>query len=132
VLHHEQFMPLSALSPDLHSPIEHMVGTIKGKIRKWARSHDRHSPDLYSAAYWQRNVNAIMEGVAVGAADHCQGSITKWSNCVRIVAANKGDAVLCKVSPQKLAQRVGPRKDWVLDLVEEKGTGGGWAPAAYC
>jgi hypothetical protein len=30
-LHWDQFIPLPPLSPDLHSPIEHMVGTIEGQ-----------------------------------------------------------------------------------------------------
>jgi hypothetical protein len=50
-------MPLPPLSPDLHSPIEHMVGTIKGKIKS-GREQDKHS--LFEAATWQRAVTGIM------------------------------------------------------------------------
>lgn len=143
-LHWDQFMPLPSLSPDLHSPIEHMVGTIKGEIKRWARGQDKHSPDLFSAAYWQAGVTGIMNKFVVGgpscAANHCNGSITKWKNCVKIVAANKGDVVDCEVSPPQLKRKRGgqpkapllPRAEWPMVHVQEKGTGGGWAPAAYC
>lgn len=143
-LHWDQFMPLPPLSPDLHSPIEHMVGTIKGKIKRWAREQDKHSPTLFEAATWQRAVTGIMNEFVVGgvscAANHCMGSITKWKNCVKIVAANKGDVVDCEISPPELKRKRGrqpnaarlPRAEWPMVHVQEKGTGGGWAPAAYC
>jgi hypothetical protein len=33
------------------------------------------------------------------------GSITKWKNCVKIVAANKGDVVDCEISPELKRKR---------------------------
>lgn len=135
LLHWEQFMPLPALSPDLHQIIEHMVGTIKARLKAWARQQDKHDPALFQAATWQRAVNDIVSTITAGdlpfVINHCQGSITKWRSCVKIVAADRGVPVHCKVSPPK-NKRGGQRKDWEAVDVEEKGTGGGWAPAAYC
>jgi hypothetical protein len=65
-----------------------------------AREQDKHS--LFEAATWQRAVTGIMNEFG-GCVHHVQlitaGSITKWKNCVKIVAANKGDVVDCEISP---------------------------------
>jgi hypothetical protein len=147
VLHPHQFMPLTSKTPDLHQPVEHFVGTLKGRVYKWAREDgDIYSDELLEAGTWQvqldRLVAVTMEGPLESAAApmHVQGSLAKWGNCIRIVAAEAGEEVECVVEPGKhgVKKSVGrPKKQQRCEergpvTKIEYGTAGRWPPAAYC
>lgn len=60
VLHAQHYMPLSGKSPDLHSPVEHMVQILKCSIRHWIRESETHSSHMYYARSWKHDLQSVV------------------------------------------------------------------------
>jgi hypothetical protein len=149
VFHAEQYMPLSSKSPDLHQPVEHFVGVLKGQVKKWVQHEaDIFDPEMFKAVTWQRVVESALQKLMAGAEPdaprYVRGSIAKWRNCVKIVAADEDQLVQCQHTPglnSKPSKRArnAPAADAAADpvelvtnITEERGTAGRWPPACYC
>lgn len=114
----EQWMPLSAVSPDLHSPVEHMVGTLKREVHEKILDADQNDPRLKTGKVYQQ---FILEAVAKrGNSEkgrkHIAGSVRKLPFICRILAAQQGEVL-------KLTYSFGgaDAKEY-----EVRGTAGGW------
>jgi hypothetical protein len=156
VFHAEQYMPLSSKSPDLHQPVEHFVGVLKGKVKKWAQQEaDIYDPVMFKARTWQSivecSVQQLMAGAEPDAPRFVKGSIAKWRNCVKIVPADVDQLVQChhtaglhsKPATAKRARSApaaaaaaaaaAPAEAPLVTVTtEERGTAGRWPPACYC
>ena len=128
VLLPQQFMPLVKTTPDIHCPVEHMIGTLKAKVKQKAWEHVMDA-DLYDAAVWQRWLNeAVAEyGNGVNGRKHISGSFRKQKCICEILRTPQGEFVVVKfVFGDGGANPTGrKRSEW-----EVAGTGGGWIPVA--
>ena len=88
----EQWMPLSLVSPDLHSPVEHMVGTLKYMIRILMIEGDLHRPELRKGKAYQEMIDqAVAErGNGAEGRHHIAGSVRKLPHICHILAAEQG------------------------------------------
>lgn len=114
----EQYMPLSKVSPDVHSPIEHLVGTIKREV-KFHFLEDGHSDEaLREGRTYQVLINNAVRDRANGAAGrkHIRRSVDKQHIICKILAAPKGYqfSVRYRFGDEKVANH------------EVQGTAGAW------
>lgn len=112
----EQFMPLSKVSPDLHSPIEHMVRTIKEFVKSEFHTGGRSDQELRQGRTYQEFVNNAVASKGNGPAGkaHIGGSVEKQEAICKVLAASKGKRFLTKVkNKQRLV--VGTAGGWIED-----------------
>lgn len=111
------YMPLSKISPDIHSPVEHMVGTIKREVKKAARACD-FSPRLWKGKTYQEFINDAVarRGNGESGKAHIGGSVKKQVTICRILAAEKGEMVMIDHVPGRRT----------ASQYQVPGTGGGW------
>lgn len=88
----EQFMPLSEVSPDIHSPVEHMVKTLKGYIREKMLDRDLNDASLWDGKTYQDFIDeaVAVRGNGASGRDHITGSVRKQNIICKILAAEKG------------------------------------------
>lgn len=88
----EQCMPLSKISPDIHSPVEHMVGTLKRAVRKQVLDGSLVDKALWKGRTYQQFVIAAVKAKGSGSAGrkHIRKSVVKQKIICRILAADKG------------------------------------------
>lgn len=88
----QQFMPLSKVSADIHSTVEHMVGTIKGEVRRLLLASDFGDAELWKGRTYQSFVNKAVASRGNGAKGkhHIGKSTEKQRIICRILAAEKG------------------------------------------
>lgn len=123
----EQYHPLVKVTPDLNSPVEHAVGTIKREIRDMLLSHDLHDPALWKAqlyrAFAEKAVLKRLTGVQ--GRHHIGGSVRKLPCILKILAADKGEPLVLEhvfgSEPGKPVPAPGPK-----DRYSVKGSGGEW------
>lgn len=123
----EQFHPIPDKTPDLNSPAEHAVGTVKHEVREMLLSYDMHSDDIKSGRLYQQFIRDAVEERLRGdkGKHHVGGSVRKLPKIVKILAAEKGQPVeLEHVFGTKVGEPVraaGPKDRYIVD-----GTAGGW------
>jgi len=121
----QQFMPLCEISPDIHSPVEHMVRTQKAFVRRKMQAEDPMGSKLGQAVTFQK---WILEGVqerGCGARGlhHISRSVEKLLCICQILAADEGQEVCVKYCfKDGGANRRGAKKE-VWNML---GTGGKW------
>ena len=88
----ELWMPLSKVSPDLHSPVEHMIGTIKRAILAAMLAQDLHSETLRKGKAYQEMIDKVVaeRGNGEQGRHHIQGSVRKLPFICQILAAAEG------------------------------------------
>ena len=121
-VHERQLMPLSKISPDIHSPPEHMVGTLKGDVRLKILGFDLSNELLWQGAQYQRWINdaVVARGNGPEGRKHILGSVRKQVIICRVLAADRGQDVHVDVV-------TGPAdKPVVSETVTLKGTAGAW------
>lgn len=90
----EQFMPLSEVSPDIHSPVEHMVKTVKTYVRGKMLDEDLNDDALWNGLTYQSFINeAVAErGNGVAGRKHVSGSVRKQEIICKILAAKRDES----------------------------------------
>ena len=88
----EQWMPLSAVSPDIHSPVEHMVGTLKRDVHERVLNEDPNDPSLKKGKTYQHFIRRAVasRGNSPAGDVHIAGSVRKLPYICEILAADKG------------------------------------------
>ena len=88
----EQYMPLSEVSPDIHSPIEHLVRTIKADVKKKFQKPGNTDAKLKQGRTYQVWINNAVRSKANGEAGrhHITSSVKKQEIICKILAANAG------------------------------------------
>ena len=135
VLLPQQFMPLVPVTPDLHSPVEHMVRTLKCFVRQLARDH-MHSDELYDASKWQewndlavrsRGSDRDANGNVVGNM-HVKRSVEKQYCICQILATPAGQKLIVKYTfgDGGANDKAGKPRGGKTTRWEVIGTGGGW------
>ena len=92
----QQWMPLCKVTPDIHSPVEHMVGTIKHYLKRKMRENLCAKDDLlFQASTYQDWVLAAVEEKGNGEAGrhHITRSVDKQKCICMILAAPKTEIV---------------------------------------
>lgn len=86
-----QYMPLSKVSPDIHSPVEHLVGTVKKCVRNAMLGCDLSDAQLWKGKTYQRFINNAVSTSGNGAdgQHHIGGSVKKQILICQILAAEK-------------------------------------------
>jgi hypothetical protein len=89
----QQWMPLAKVSPDIHSPVEHMVRTVKADVKRQLHAYDFNSPDLWKGPVYQQFIrNAVQtKGRGSYGLSHIKGSVAKWPKVCQILAAEPGE-----------------------------------------
>lgn len=117
----EQWMPLAKVSGDLHSPVEHMVGTVKHEVHEMMLDMDLNSPDLkLGRTYQDMILKAVAErGNGERGSKHIQGSVRKLPCICKILAAEKGQIVTLHYEFSDLRAKVhrvpGTAGAWIRD-----------------
>lgn len=95
LVHPEQYMPLTPITPDLHQVVENMVGTQKGHVKQCMEDETRRE-DLYVAATYQKYIAEGIRNKGNGAVGLSQirGSCAKQPHTCAIVAADKGTPLI--------------------------------------
>lgn len=95
LVHPEQYMPLTPITPDLHQVVENMVGTQKGHVKQCMEDETRRE-DLYVAATYQKYIAEGIKDKGNGAVGLSQirGSCAKQPHTCAIVAADKGTELI--------------------------------------
>lgn len=123
----EQYHPLVKVTPDLNSPAEHAVGTIKHAVRDMLLRHDLHDPRLWKGRVYREFVQQCLEErfAGVNGRHHVAGSVRKLPWIAAILAAPKGVPVhipyVFGSAPGEPVREPGPE-----DVHVVKGTGGAW------
>ena len=117
----QQFMPLSKVSPDIHSPVEHMVKTVKTFVREKMLDCDLNDGDLWKGKTYQGFIEAAVaqRGNGVDGRKHVTGSVRKQECICKILAAKDGE----RIEVRHVFGDPGPKKK---DRHVVVGTGGGW------
>lgn len=89
----QQIMPLCENSADLHCPVEHMVGTVKGGVRTELLDMDMNDAALWKGATYQRLIGQVVQlrGNGERGLKHIQRSVEKWPHVAAILAADKSE-----------------------------------------
>lgn len=136
-----QYMPLGPKMPDCHSPIEHMIGTIKGYVSRAFNNMDHHNPKLLSLQWYLDQVrDCVRELNGDAAKRHVLGSLQKWKFAVRLVASERSSTIHVHFPKGKYSKRGKGRPiDWDHERNKpkwlnkwENGVAGGWPPAYLC
>lgn len=87
-----QYMPLCPITPDIHSIVEHMVGTLKGWVRRKFLAMDLDSDEVLLGSTYQGLIRKAVQERGNGQAgrEHIQGSLRKWVHILDILSAEKG------------------------------------------
>lgn len=87
-----QYMPLSKVSPDIHSPVEHLVGTVKRCVRE-ALLRDLSDAQLWKGKTYQDFINNAVStrGNGEEGRHHVFGSVKKQILICKILAAEKSE-----------------------------------------
>lgn len=88
----EQFMPLEKISPDIHSPVEHMVGTLKRAVRERILDSDLNDDALWHGRTYQQYIqDAVHErGNGPAGSHHITSSVVKQRIICQILGAPAG------------------------------------------
>ena len=88
----QQVMPLPKVTPDLHCPIEHMVGTVKAYVRAKIFDFDVPDAELQMARTYQRWINEAVQEKGNGAAGrrHVTRSVDK-QKCIAQILSTPAD-----------------------------------------
>lgn len=88
----EQIMPLSKVSPDIHSPVEHMVGTIKRYVKREVLEADLNDSELWKGRTYQKYVNdaVSLRGNGEDGRKHISKSVEKQKIICQILAEKAG------------------------------------------
>lgn len=88
----EQMMPLSKVSPDVHSPVEHVVGTIKAGVTKMVQEGSLVDNALRNGVTYQRLVDAVIADKLTGpqGEKHVHSSVTKQEIICKILSSDRG------------------------------------------
>lgn len=108
-------------TPDIQSPAEHGVGTVKRDVREQLLQFDMHSDKLWEGRQYQEFVRNAVNARLTGEAGrhHVRGSVRKLPCILKILAADAGtDVTLHYVFGEDT-----PGKQRVHVV---KGTGGAW------
>lgn len=122
----QQIMPLPRVCPDIHCPVEHLVGTLKHWVTTKIRE-ERYgdSGKLYLGVTYQRWVRqAVAErGNGVSGRHHVSRSVEKQRWVCEILAAEEGAQVRCEFTFADGGEnRSGDKREvWFV-----RGTAGGW------
>lgn len=118
----EQIMPLSKVSPEVHCPIEHLVGTIKGCITADFNSGRKSDEELVQGRTYQEFINNAVaaKGNGTDGQHHISGSIEKQEIICKILMAKKGQRFTVDYTFGP------PRADGQKDTHEVVGTAGNW------
>lgn len=110
----EQFMPLSKVSPDLHSPIEHLVKTIKECVKSDFQDPRNSDEELRQGRTYQDFINnaVAMWGNSDSGKRHIKGSVVKQLIICRILAASKGKRFRV-LDHKKYREVVGTGGNWI-------------------
>lgn len=119
----EQFMPLVECTPDIHAPVEHMVGTLKRNVRKLMWSVPA---DLWVGKTYQMYLNNLVQTRGNGAAGrkHIAGSVRKQPLTCEILAAETDEIV--ELHYVFGGVRLPGKKDKRTRVWRVKGTAGGY------
>ncbi|MGV0990574.1 hypothetical protein [Limnohabitans sp.] len=121
----QQWMPLAKCTPDVHSPVEHMVGMIKDHLRDCIRENLHNEDDmLFKAATYQRWVRAAAADKGSGEVgqQRIRRSIDKQKCICQILAADKGKLVTVSHTFMHGSETVGNKQSKHV----VRGTGGEW------
>lgn len=123
VLFPQQFMPLTQVTPDIHSPVEHAVQRVKAHLKEkiWL---NLTSDDLFMLVTYQRWVQEAVE-LKLNHADgprQIKSSIAKQKCICQVLAADKGVNVEIEHVFGKSRGAAGNKKSTHTVV----GTGGGW------
>ena len=122
----QQFMPLPEATPDLHSPIEHLVRSVKACVRdKLMDGMSDPATDVLSGATYQAWLNeAVLERCNGECGMHAlRRSIEKQLCICQILSTPLGEKVWVRyVFGDDGVNATGKKKEWH----EVRGTGGGW------
>lgn len=118
----QQFMPLYEVTPDVHSPVEHMVGTLKRYVQRRMREQLTNRDALMAARsyqQWLREAVATLGNEAAGR-HHITRSIEKQKCICQILATPVHKIVVVKYtfkwSKNKHEWRVrGSAGAWIYD-----------------
>lgn len=124
----QQWMPLYKVTPDIHSPVEHMVGTIKLFLKRKMRENLCKGDDLLLQAktYQDWVLQAVQEkGIGEAGTRHITRSIDKQKCICMILAAEKDEDVTLHYTFMGQDTQVGNKKtthvkkgragDWILE-----------------
>lgn len=123
----EQFHPLREKTPDMNSPAEHAVATVKHAVRELILSFDLHSQELKKGRQYQEFIREAVKSRLTGerGQHHIRGSVRKLPCILKILAAERGEPVqLEHVFGTKVGQPVpepGPKDRYTV-----AGTAGAW------
>lgn len=123
----EQLHPLAKTTPDLNSPVEHAVGTLKHEIREMLLQHDMHDRALWKGPLYFQFIEQAMQKRLLGenGRHHIGGSVRKLPCIAKILAADKGESLVIEhvfgTKPGEPVRAPGPK-----DRYQVKGTGGEW------
>lgn len=94
-MHERQYMPLSKVSPDVHSPVEHMVSTLKRTVRQEMLALELFNDSLWKGRTYQQFIEKAVETRGRGEAGrtHIRGSVDKQIIICRVLAANPDELV---------------------------------------
>ena len=126
-----QFMPLYKISPDMHCPVEHMVGTIKLNVREALLATDLTLSALWQGVTYQKMlVNAVeSRGNGDNGRYHISRSIEKQKLICQILAAAEDEELELQYvfGKKKMLNRVNKEKASKRKVVHlVKGTAGRW------
>jgi hypothetical protein len=118
-----QYMPLCPITPDIHSVVEHMVGTLKGWVSQKLLAMDLDSDEVLLGSTYQGLIwKAVQErGNGQAGREHIQGSLRKWVHILEILSAEKGQELKIPYDFSK-----GKMRGQQEHLVQ--GTAGDWPP----
>lgn len=123
VLFPHQFMPLTQVTPDIHSPVEHAVQRVKAHLKEeiWQNLTDDKLFKLVTYQDWVREAVELKLNHAGGSAQ-IKGSIAKQKCICQVLAADKGVNVVIE---HVFGGSKGPvgKKQTKHTIA---GTGGGW------
>ena len=89
----QQVMPLSKISPDIHSPVEHMVGTIKRFVTARLVEGNLSDASLRHGRTYQQLIDeaVLQKGSGDAGQHHVRKSVQKQEIICRILAAETGE-----------------------------------------
>lgn len=123
----EQYNPLVKVTPDINSPVEHCVRTIKHHVRELLLDSDLHDSALWKGLFYRELAEKAVQTHLTGAQGrhHVSGSVRKLPCILQILAADKGEPlVLEHVFGTNVGEPV--RQPGPQDRYNVKGTGGEW------
>lgn len=127
----QQFMPLYKICPDIHSPVEHMVGTIKLHVREALLAMDLTQAALWRGlTYQELLVQAVqVRGNGEAGRYHISRSVEKQPLICQILAAEEDETLELQYTfgKKKMDKRKNKAKSSKRKTVHEvKGTAGRW------